>query len=585
MTLKELRISKGLSQVECAEYLGMSTRNYQNYENSIAKANTAKYHAIYQKLETYGRAVSMQISAPNKGEFRTNVVTGEMLCAFVKRVEKYKKRDCFSLLEKFIHNEYDGKICILYGLRRTGKTTLLFQMIGELPVDQTAYIKIKTTDNMSMLTKDLDTLNKIGCKYVFIDEITLMEDFINTAAVLSDIFAMMGMKIVVSGTDSLGFAMANRDELYDRSITIHTSFIPFREYSKLLGVDSVDQYIEYGGTLKMENMGFDDPDSTFDDVSFRDDESTRKYIDSAISRNIQHTLKNDNYGEYFNQLREIYDKGELTNVINRIVENMNHQFLLRVVQEKFKSHDLGSSRELMLKEFPSERAHVLYDVDTEAIVERLKTIIDVKERTETAITITDEHIEKVKKYLFMLDLIVSCTERHEIRSDSELIVFSQPGMRYSIAKALVHSLKQDEYFNSISEIDKEYIVEKILNDVKGRMLEDIVLLETHKVASRSQAVFKFKFDIRGEYDMVIYDKNTNTCRIFEIKHSDKIVPQQTRFLRDEELNAITEKRFGKITGKFVIYRGKTQEIDGVQYMNVEEYLNNLEDGFGYNVIT
>ena len=62
---------------------------------------------------------------------------------------------------------------------------------------------------------------------MFIDEITLMDDFINTAAVLSDVFSMMDMKIVVSGTDSLGFAMANRDELYDRSIMIHTSFIPF----------------------------------------------------------------------------------------------------------------------------------------------------------------------------------------------------------------------------------------------------------------------------------------------------------------------------------------------------------------------
>ena len=31
-----------------------------------------------------------------------------------------------------------------------------------------------------------------------------------------DIFAAMGMKIVVSGTDSLGFAMAERDELYDK---------------------------------------------------------------------------------------------------------------------------------------------------------------------------------------------------------------------------------------------------------------------------------------------------------------------------------------------------------------------------------
>ena len=107
------------------------------------------------------------------------------------------------------------------------------------------------------------------------------------------------------------------------------------------------------------------------------------------------------------------------------------------------------------------------------------------------------------------------------------------------------------------------------------MLEDIVLLETCKAAPRSQEVFKFKFDVRGEYDMVIYDKNTNTCHIYEVKHSDKIVEQQTRFLRMEELNEITEKRFGKIAGKYVIYRGKTQDVDGIQYVNVEEYLNSL----------
>ena len=68
---------------------------------------------------------------------------------------------------------------------------------------------------------------------------------------------------------------------------------------------------------------------------------------------------------------------------------------------------------------------------------------------------------------------------------------------------------------------------------------------------------KIKFDVRGEYDMVIYDKNTNTCRIYEVKHSDKVVKQQSKFLRMDELNQIAENRFGKITGKYVIYRGKT----------------------------
>ena len=577
MTLKELRISKGLNQAQCAEYLGMSTRNYQNYENDAAKANTARYHAIYQKLESYGQPV-VSVSLPSQTtEFHTNVVTGTGLQALANSVAKYGKRDCFSTLQKFVTGSYDGKICILYGLRRTGKTTLLFQMLSELPIEKTAYIKVQTIDDMSRLTKDLKALFELGYRYVFIDEITLLSDFIDTAAVLSDVFSMMGMKIVVSGTDSLGFAMANRDELYDRSVTIHTSFIPFREYARLLNICSVDSYIEYGGTLKMENMSFDDPDAAFDEVAFRDDESTRKYIDTAISRNIQHTLKNDHYGEYFNQLRELYEKGELTNVINRIVQHMNHRFVLRVVEDEFKSHDFGSAKELLLHDLPAERATVLYDVNEKQILERLKAIIEVKEKSETTVPITQEHIDKVKKYLLMLDLIVNCPERYESGKQAEHIVFSQPGMRYAIAKALVYSLMQDAYFASISEADKAYITGKILDDVKGRMLEDIVLLEVCKAAPSTMEAFKFKFDAGGEFDMVIYDKASKNCRrIYEIKHSTEANEKQTLHLRDAEKCQIVEKRFGPISGKFVLYRGKDKFAEGVQYLNVENFLCGLK---------
>ena len=576
MTLKELRISKGLNQAQCAEYLGMSTRNYQNYENDAAKANTARYHAIYQKLESYGQPV-VSVSLPSQTtEFHTNVVTGTGLQALANSVAKYGKRDCFSTLQKFVAGSYDGKICILYGLRRTGKTTLLFQMLSELPIEKTAYIKVQTIDDMSRLTKDLKALFELGYRYVFIDEITLLSDFIGTAAVLSDVFSMMGMKIVVSGTDSLGFAMANRDELYDRSVTIHTSFIPFREYARLLNIRSVDSYIEYGGTLKMENMSFDDSDAAFDEVAFRDDESTRKYIDTAISRNIQHTLKNDHYGEYFNQLRELYEKGELTNVINRIVQHMNHRFVLRVVEDEFKSHDFGSAKELLLHDLPAERATVLYDVDEKQILERLKAIIEVKEKSETTVSITQEHIDKVKKYLLMLDLIVNCPERYESGKQAEHIVFSQSGMRYAIAKALVYSLMQDAYFALIPEADKAYITGKILDDVKSRMLEDIVLLEVCKAAPSTMEAFKFKFDAGGEFDMVIYDKTSQNCRIYEIKHSAKVNEKQTIHLRDAEKCQIVENRFGPISGKFVLYRGKDTFAEGVQYLNVENFLCGLK---------
>ena len=574
MTLKQLRISKGLNQGECAKYLGISLRSYQNYENDASKVNTSRYNAIYNQLKGYG-AQTANVQQVESERFYTNVVMGEQLKGFYDKVKGYKKRDCFRLLKKFIDGDFFGKICILYGLRRTGKTTLLFQMLGELPAEQTAYIKARSTDNMNDLSKDLNRLDKLGCKYVFIDEITLMEDFINTAAVLSDIYSMLGMKIIVSGTDSLGFAMANRDELYDRNVMIHTSFIPFREYVRLLGISSVDSYIEYGGTLKMENMSFDDPESGLDDASFRDDESTRKYIDTAISRNIQHTLKNDSYGEYFNQLRELYDKGELTNVINRIVEDMNHNFLLRVIENEFKSHDFGSAKDLLLHDAPKERAYVLSDVDIDAILERLKAIIEVKEKRETQVTVTQECVDKVKKYLIMLDLIVNVPDRYEGAKPTDHYIFSQPGMRYSIAKALVYSLMQDEYFKSISAEDKKYITDKILSDVKGRMLEDIVLLEVSKTLPKNQEAFKYKFATGGEFDMVIVDKDDLTCKIYEIKHSDKVVDKQARFLVDKEKCDLIEFRYGKILDKCVLYRGKTQQVGEIHYKNVEEFLTEL----------
>lgn len=569
MTIKELRVSIGLTQKECADYLGMSLRNYQIYE-SDEKTNTVRYNSIIRKLEAYsGKGVS---NSYNNSEFNTSVVTGKQLHGFYDKVSSYEKRDCYSILKQYVEGSYAGKICILYGLRRTGKTTMLFQLLGELPVEKTAYIRVKNSDNMSMLIKDIDLLNSRGYEYIIIDEITLLEDFINTSAVLSDIYSMMGLKILLSGTDSLGFAMADKDELYDRNIMVHTSYIPFKEYSRLLNINSIDKYIEYGGTLKKENMGFDDPDFKFDEVSFKDDESTRKYIDTSISRNIQHTLKNDKYGEYFNQLRELYEKGELTNVINRIVENMNHRFVLSVVENEFKSHDFGSSKQLLLHDAPRERAHVLYKIDEREVVERLKKIIEIKEIKETKIKLEQGHIEQIKKYLMMLDLVYDCPDVLEGGGLDEHYIISQPGMRYSIAKALVYSLIQDSYFQSVSESDKSYIVEKILEDVKGRMLEDIVLLEVNKSGKKDINVFKYKFSNGGEFDMVLYNKKTNSCELFEIKHSDKIVENQTRCLRNKDYCSSIEKIYGRIENKYVLYKGKDKVVDNIRYLNVEKYL-------------
>lgn len=54
MTLRELRKQKKLTQVECAEYLGVPIRTYQNYETDESKRTSMKYMYMMQKLEQYG---------------------------------------------------------------------------------------------------------------------------------------------------------------------------------------------------------------------------------------------------------------------------------------------------------------------------------------------------------------------------------------------------------------------------------------------------------------------------------------------------------------------------------------------------
>ena len=53
MTLKELRKANNLTQSQCASYLGIPLRTYQNYETIASKANSLKYLYMQQRLEKY----------------------------------------------------------------------------------------------------------------------------------------------------------------------------------------------------------------------------------------------------------------------------------------------------------------------------------------------------------------------------------------------------------------------------------------------------------------------------------------------------------------------------------------------------
>lgn len=514
-------------------------------------------------------------------EFKMPALYGESLLKMAQTARQYERRDCFPKLQDFLKAPAGDKVCLVFGLRRTGKTTLLKQLVlamNEEEQKSAIYIKASTENTIEELNADLKLANKLKYKYVLIDEITLIEKFIDNAALLSDVYAVQGMKIILSGTDSLGFWFAQNEELYDRAVTIHTTFVPFREYSRLLKINDIDEYIRYGGTLKAGETNFEDSDANAFDASFRNDESTRRYINTAIAQNILHSLKCYDRGNHFRNLIDLYKKDKLTNAINRIIEDMNQAFTVDVITRDFKSSDLGSEKDLLRREKDeTKRTDFLDTFDAKDVTKKLMDILKIRNKERQTIEIEEVHIQEITEYLKALDLLeIVYTENIPISNKKqERIIFTQSGMRFCQAQVLIYSLMQDEVFGSLTGELRDIIAEKILEDVRGRMLEDIVFLETKRTYGSKRNVFKLKF-ASGEFDMVIQDKTKKQCEIFEIKHSKEPFPAQYRHINDEEKISLTEAQFGKVVRKCVLYRGESQMLEnGVEYKNVEEFLKGL----------
>ena len=578
-----IKVIKGKEQpyLQWSEHGKSKSRYIKKDEREEIMKQLERRGAVQEELKQLKKELAALQSASARPSCHTHAVSGFELDAMLQSVAGLQKRDCFSSLQKYIHSSSYGKVCLLYGLRRTGKTTLLLQAIAEMsPEERTAavYIKARVTDTMADMNEDLKQLSSEGYRYFFIDEVTLMEDFIDSASLFSDVYAMMGLKIVLSGTDSLGFWFALNQELYDRAYTVHTTFIPFREYSRLLGIDDIDEYIRYGGTLKAGELAFDDEDALEADAAFRDDETTRRYIDTAICRNIQHSLACCDRGNYFRHLRSLYEAGELTGAINRIIESMNHQFLLRTLIGRFKSHDLGSAAEVLRKQpDPEKRSDILDRIDREAVTQKLMEMLEIRNQEDQRAGITQAHVEEIKEYLKALDLVVDCPTETTVPGGepTEYMLFTQPGMRYCQAQALVHVLMNDPVFQEFSEREKNLATSRILEEVRGRMMEDIVLLETSRALRKGDRAFKLILS-RSEFDLFICHTGNNTCEAYEIKHSREAVPRQYHVLEDAQLCADAERKYGPMTVKGILYRGAEQTLaNGIVYRNVECWLKQL----------
>ena len=81
--LKELRLSKKMTQQECADLLGISRRTVQNLERGDADVLSEKFQYYVKTLE-----------GPKSDGFSTNVLLGDDLKRLTDLAKGFRKRDC-----------------------------------------------------------------------------------------------------------------------------------------------------------------------------------------------------------------------------------------------------------------------------------------------------------------------------------------------------------------------------------------------------------------------------------------------------------------------------------------------------------
>lgn len=119
-------------------------------------------------------------------------------------------------------NNYTEAIT-LFGIRRTGKTTVMQQLWEQYKTKDSAYFFIAKETTVSSFMQVLTrTYNHIDL--LFIDEITRLSDLDDSFHIMLDYCKAVGIKIVCAGTDSYLLRLAQQDSAFGRLNVI--SFVP-----------------------------------------------------------------------------------------------------------------------------------------------------------------------------------------------------------------------------------------------------------------------------------------------------------------------------------------------------------------------
>lgn len=505
-------------------------------------------------------------------------------------IEKFNKRRSFDDAVNFLEESQgrSGRILTLYGLRRTGKTVLMKQLACKYGVDH--IYEAEETDTMKDVYNILDKEREENHpKMIFIDEITNAEDFIENSAILSDDYTTNGTDIIVAGTDSLGLDLAEDNALYDRTYKISMTYIPFAEHCELLGSSDIDEYIMYGG---LTHKGIKDKEAIKDYLS------AKRYLDSAVSNNISVSVRKRLSSTRYYEIAK-YTVEDIRASIEKLVELYNGVFDEEIINRTRFKPVIGVPLENQSKLFSGKKYR---KVDTDTLYQEYCDVLNIS--CTLSKPATAKFVRELDHALSSLGLLSTFEteyleknntkwERAYVKNEKYII---QPAIKYHQLQEAKRLLTNSEQMREFTKDEIIKIKDNITNIINGDITENIIIFDTmnslnqgrYTDGSEKYIVSKVCFDqeIKGEYDMVVYNTEDNSHYAFEIKHSSQAVfgyNNKGKYIgQDKHLVNVFFKEgaewyLGKCKGNFVLYNGYgfINPLNTI-YLNMVDFLKSID---------
>ncbi|MCD8307230.1 MAG: AAA family ATPase [Clostridia bacterium] len=372
------------------------------------------------------------------GENPGTAYAGDALRARVAPAARLQKRDCYADLERYLYGDVKEGVCAMFGLKGTGKTTLMLQAImgmSEEDFSRTAYYAADRRQSCHDIRSCLNSLSSQGVRYAFVDNITRLDDFIDYACIFEFLHTEKGMKVVLSGPDSISFHFTSHDELYDNLFLVHTTWMSFAEYSRLTGILDRDYYLERGGVLY---PSFEEKDLD-------------GYIEDAVALPIEHLLKTRKLGYRQGLAENLISADEFRPFLHRLVDKATMDFLFSITASL---------------PMPQADRDILLDA----------VLHEYLRRNDEEYTANDENgLEGAK--CWSLSYMVGM-EFFQQGKGPEYWIAVQPGIRCMLSRSILEGALQHAPFTLCSIEAREELYKSMLQAVKDRMLDDLAWYES-----------------------------------------------------------------------------------------------------------